>query len=128
MRLGGKLEVRPLDDRIHRAGLLAIAAIDAFRHVDVVTRRPPTAILAGLGLDRDRECRTYRLAQLAGDAALLTVGVTPQRVLAAKAGAERTPFEWVVDRDRAFEHVAQGQRQPRQQLAEQQAAGATLEK
>src|SRR5438128_10383471 len=44
--LGGELEIRHLDDRIDRAGLLAIAAIDAFRHVDVVARRSPAAILA----------------------------------------------------------------------------------
>src|SRR5439155_11807990 len=37
-RLGGEFEIRPLNDRIDRAGLLAIAAIDAFRHVDVIAR------------------------------------------------------------------------------------------
>src|SRR5207245_8974072 len=34
--LGGELEIRPLNDRIDRAGLLAIAAIDAFGHGDVL--------------------------------------------------------------------------------------------
>src|SRR5690348_14465991 len=43
--LGGELEVRPLDDRVDRARLLAIAAIDALRHVDVVARRAPAAVL-----------------------------------------------------------------------------------
>src|SRR5438552_16391579 len=52
MRLGGKLEVRPFDDRIDRAGLLAIAAIDALGHIDVVAGRTPAAILPRLGLDR----------------------------------------------------------------------------
>src|SRR5207302_2489021 len=88
-RLGGEFEIRPLNDRIDRAGLLAIAAIDAFRHVDVVARRAPAAVLARLGLDRDRQCRTDRLAQLAGDAALLAVWVAPERVLAAEPRAER---------------------------------------
>src|SRR3546814_1549853 len=37
-RLGGKFKVRPLDDRIHRAGFLAEAAVDALGHVDVVAR------------------------------------------------------------------------------------------
>src|SRR5689334_11500021 len=56
--LGRELEVRPLDDGIHRAGLLAQAAIDALRHVDVVARGPAAAVLAPrLGLDRDGERR-----------------------------------------------------------------------
>ena len=60
--LGGELEVRPLDDGIHRTGLLAEAAVDALRHVDVVARGAPAAVLARLGLDGDGERRTDRLA------------------------------------------------------------------
>src|SRR4051794_12140901 len=60
--LGGEFEVRPLDDRIHRACLLAIAAIDAFGHIDVVAGGTPAAIVARLGLDRDRQSRADRLA------------------------------------------------------------------
>src|SRR5216683_3821118 len=60
--LGGEFEIRPLDDRIDRAGLLAIAAIDAFCHVDVVARRPAAAVFARLGLDGDRQRRADRLA------------------------------------------------------------------
>src|SRR2546421_12147719 len=60
--LGGEFEVRPLDDRIDRAGLLTIAAIDAFGHVDVVARRAAAAVVARLGLDRDRQRRADRLA------------------------------------------------------------------
>src|SRR3546814_7236176 len=56
------------------AGLLAIAAIDAFRHVDVVARGAAAAVGARLGLDGDGLGRADRLAQLAGDAALLAVG------------------------------------------------------
>src|SRR5205814_8309025 len=67
-RLGGELEVRPLDDRIDRAGFLAQPAIDALHHVDVVARGAPRAIVAArAGLDGDRLRRTDRLAQLAGD-------------------------------------------------------------
>src|SRR6267154_2278845 len=91
-RLGGEFEVGALDDRIDRAGLLAEAAIDAFRHVDVVARGAPAAVLARLGLDGDGERRADRLAKLAGDAALLAVGITAQRMLAAEARAERPLF------------------------------------
>src|SRR4051812_80534 len=59
---GGELEIRPLDDRINRASLLAVAAIDAFRHIDIVARGSAAAVLARLGLDRDRQRRADRLA------------------------------------------------------------------
>src|SRR5713226_10486073 len=87
--LGGELEIRPLDDGIDRAGLLAIAAIDAFRHIDIVARRAAAAVLARLGLDRDRQRRADRLAQFAGDAAFLAVWVAAQHMLAAETWAER---------------------------------------
>src|SRR5215469_2186473 len=62
MGLGSELEIRPLDDRIDRTGLLAIAAIDALCHVDVVACRSAAAVLARLGLDCDRQRRADRLA------------------------------------------------------------------
>src|SRR3954447_11797439 len=58
---GGKLEIRPLDDRIDRASLLAVAAINAFRHIDIVARRTSAAVLARLGFDCDRQRRADRL-------------------------------------------------------------------
>src|SRR5690242_9913954 len=53
--LDRELEIRPFDDRIDRAGFLAEAAVNAFRHVDVVARRTAAAVVARLGLDGDRE-------------------------------------------------------------------------
>src|SRR5258708_39604583 len=97
-RLGGELEVRALDDRIDRAGFLAEAAIDAFRHVDVVARGAPAAIGARLRLDGDGERRAYGLAKLAGDAAFLAIGITAQRMLASKTRAERPLLVGLVDR------------------------------
>src|ERR1041385_9497184 len=89
-RLGGELEVRPLDDGVDRAGLLAHAAVDALHHVDVVAGGAAGAVVAArAGLDGDRLGRTDRLAQLAGDAALLAVRVAAQRVLAAEARRAR---------------------------------------
>src|SRR5436305_2911289 len=82
-RLGGEFEIRALDDRIDRAGFLAIAAIDAFCHIDVVARRASAAVIARFRLDRDRERRADRLAQFAPDAALLPVGVAAHTVPAA---------------------------------------------
>src|SRR6516165_7662287 len=62
-RFRRKLEIRSLDDRVDRTGLLAQAAIDALDHVDVVARRPPSAVVPPrTGLDRDRLRRANRLA------------------------------------------------------------------
>src|SRR3954454_19336760 len=120
--LGGELQIRPLDDRIDRAGLLAIAAVDAFRHIDVIARRAAAAVLARLRLDRDRQRRADRLAQFAGDAALLAVRIAAQYVLAAKTRADRVLLVRIIDRHRRLEHVAQRQRHALQQLDQQQAA------
>src|SRR5262249_40270033 len=75
-RLGRELEIRPFDDGIHRTGLLAQPAIDAFDHVDIVAGGTARAVIAAwTGLDGDGLRRADRLAQLAGDAALLAVGI-----------------------------------------------------
>src|SRR6185312_10900952 len=105
--LDGEFKIRPLDDRIDRTGFLAEAAIDAFRHVDVVARRAAAAILARLGLDGDGERGAHRLAQFAGDAALLTVGIAAQSMLAAEARRKGSLLEGVVHRHRLLEHVFQ---------------------
>src|SRR5437763_1999805 len=98
--LGGEFEVGSLDDRIDRACLLAIAAIDAFGHVDVVAGGAPAALLARLGLDRDPQSRADRLAQLARYTAPLAIGRPPPRMLAATARAERPLVIGVLHRGR----------------------------
>ena len=75
------------DNGIDRASLLTEATVDAFHHIDVEASGPTSAVVAPLPrLDRDGLCRADRLAQLAGDAALLPIRIAPQRKLAAKAG------------------------------------------
>jgi hypothetical protein len=89
--LGRELEVRSQDDGIEGAGLLAEAAVDAFHHVDVEAGPPRAVVAPRPRIDGDGLGRADRLAQLAGDAALLSVRIAPQCKLAAKAGRER-PF------------------------------------
>src|SRR5690242_17004659 len=72
-------------DGVHRAGLLAEAAVDALEQVDVVARGAARAVRPDVRIDGDAHRRAYRLAQLAGDAALLAVRVAAQRVQAAEA-------------------------------------------
>src|ERR1700712_295903 len=82
-RLGREFEIRSLDDGIDRTGLLAQPAINAFHHVDVVAHGAAGAVVAARpGLDGDGLRRANRLAQLAGDAAFLAIGITAQRVFA----------------------------------------------
>lgn len=50
-RLGGKLEVGAFDNGIDWTGLLTEATVYAFCHVDIVARRPPTAVWAFFRLD-----------------------------------------------------------------------------
>src|SRR5680860_511128 len=108
--LGRELEVWSQDDGVDRAGLLAKAAVDAFHHVDVEAGRPPRAVVASWPrLDGDGLRRADRLAQLAGDAALLSVRIAPQRKLAAKAGRERPLLERIVQRHLRLEEVAHRQ-------------------
>src|SRR6187401_2506033 len=115
------LEHARLDDRVDRAALLAEAAEDALREVDVVARRPARAVVADVALDRDRQRRADRLAQLAGDAALLAVLVAAQRVQAAKARAERSLLLGILHRHLLGEEVAAGELHALEQLAEHEA-------
>src|SRR3982750_580332 len=95
--LGREFEIRSLDDGIDRTGFLAQAAIDAFHHVDVVAHGAAGAVVpTRTGLDSDRLRRADRLAQLAGDAALLAVRIAAQRMLAAEARRDRPLLERVV--------------------------------
>src|SRR5215470_15787142 len=69
-RLGREFEVRPLDDGVDRARLLAQPAVDAFDHVYVVAGGAARAVIAArTRLDGDRLGRADGLAQFAGDAA-----------------------------------------------------------
>src|SRR6185503_19337866 len=74
-----------LDDRVDGASFLAEAAVNALEEINVVARGAARAIVTDVALDRDRERRTHGLAELAGDAALLAVRVTAQRVQTAEA-------------------------------------------
>src|SRR3954470_23956336 len=120
--LGGELEVRALDDGIDRAGFLAEAAIDALGHVDVVARGAPAAVVARLRLDGDGQRRADRLAELAGYAALFTVGITAQRMLAAEARAERALLIGIVDRHLFLEDIREGQGHALDQFLQEEAA------
>src|SRR5262249_15833704 len=102
--LGRKLEIGAFDDRVDGTGLLAKPALDAFAPVDVVACGPTRpGVGAGSRLDGDCLCRADCLAQFAGDAALLAIGITAQRVLATKAGRELPFLERIIERGLGLE-------------------------
>jgi len=82
--LATRLEVVLVDvglhDRVDRAGFLAEPAEYALEQIDIVARGATAAIGTLLGIDGDRQRRANRLAQLAGDAALLAIGIAAQGV------------------------------------------------
>src|SRR5260221_9977384 len=92
-----------LDDRIDRARLLAKAAENAFGEIDVVARGAARSVVARLGLNRDRQSRAHRLAQLARDTAFLAVRITAQRVQAAEARRLLRLLFWILHGDLARE-------------------------
>src|SRR5262245_63385546 len=119
-RLGRELEVGALDDGVDRAGLLAQPAVDALDHVDVVAGGAARAVVAArAGLDGDGLRRADRLAQLAGDATLLAVGIATQRMLAAEPGRDRPLLEGVVQRRLGLEEIAHGEEEPRHELPQE---------
>lgn len=89
--------VLTLNDGVHRAGLLAVATVDALGHIDIVTGRPAASILTLLRLNGDSLGRADSLAKLAGNAALLTSRITTQSVLSSETRGDGTFLEGVKD-------------------------------
>mmetsp|Transcript_21981 Transcript_21981/g.86319 ORF Transcript_21981/g.86319 Transcript_21981/m.86319 type:complete len:280 (+) Transcript_21981:941-1780(+) len=109
-----------LDDGVHRAALFAEAAEDALGQVDVVTRRAAAAVAAHIAFDRDCHGGADRLAELAGNAALLAVLVAAQRMQATKARRQRRLLFRELDSHVARQEMAPGQLHPLEQLPEEE--------
>src|SRR4029079_15637708 len=113
---------------IHGARLLAETAIDAFNHVDVVTRGSTGAVIAArTGLDGDRLRRANRFAEFTGNAPLLAVRVATQRVLATEARRDRILLVRVIDRGLSPKKVAHAQHEAGHELQQKQALGCAIE-
>src|SRR5215218_4735634 len=126
--LDRELVVRPLDDGVDRAGLLAEAAVDAFHHVDVVAGGPAGAVVAARsGLDGDRLRRADRLAELAGDAALLAVRIAAKGVLAPEPRRAVVRLEGVVDRRLRPDEVLHREPEGGNELPQEDRAGGLVE-
>lgn len=86
-----------LNNGVHRAGLLAVATVDALGHIDIVTGRPAASIHTLFRLNGNGLGRADGLAKLAGNAALFTGGITTQSVLSTETGGDGTLLEGVQD-------------------------------
>ncbi len=97
MEVGGVFKVRTLDNCIHRARLLAKATEDALGHVDVVFGGAARTVRAGLRLNHDSEGGAGGLAEFAGNAALLTSGVSAEGMFSSEVDTEGSLLPGVVD-------------------------------
>src|SRR5690606_25806601 len=89
--------------------------------VDVVAPPATRTTRGDVRLDRARERRPHCFAELAGDAALLPVGVATLRVQAAKTGRLRRRLFQVLHRDvRPGEELTQRDPQTEQQLGQEE--------
>lgn len=86
-----------LDNRVNRATLLAVAAVDTLGHVDIISCRPATSILTLLGFNGNGLGRADGFAELAGDATLFTGGVPTEGVFTTETRGNGTLFEGIVD-------------------------------
>merc|ERR1719391_1153724 len=84
--LGAELKVGALHNGVHGTCLLAKSAVDALGHVDVVSGSSSGPVSALLCLNGDGLSRADGFAEFAGDASLLSAGVTPQSVFPTKPG------------------------------------------
>ena len=117
---GGNLYLQcTLDDRVDRASFLAEATINALDHVDVVAGGPARAVIAPRSrFDGDGLRGADRLTELTGDAPFLAVGVSAQRVLAAKARRDRPLLKRVIQRRLWLEEIAHRQPEGLHELLE----------
>src|SRR6202008_4967951 len=84
-------------------------------------RGPPRAVVATRSrFDGDRLRRADRLAELAGDAALLPVGIAAQRMFAAIARRLRILLVRKVERGLRLEEIAHRQGEGSDELLEEQ--------
>ena len=80
-----------------------------FEQVDVVARGAAGAVGPHVGFDSDGSGGTDSLAELAGDAPLLAVGIPAQRMQPAEARRLRGLLLGILDRDLPDEEIDEGQ-------------------
>ena len=86
-----------LDNGINWAALLAKAAVDALRHVYIVSCRPSATVHTLFCLNCDSLRRADSLAQFASNAALFSCGIPPQSMFSSETWGNRAFLEWIIN-------------------------------
>ena len=127
MGFSSKLKIRTLHNGIDGTGLLAVAAVDALGHVNIVPGGPAGRILSLLGVDGNGLGGTGGLAQLARDAPLVTGGITAEGMFTTKARTEVSLLEGVVDGDLGFHGGFEAEDEASPYLRHEENFGGSLE-
>jgi len=85
-----------LNNRIHRAGLLAKATVNAFGHIYIITGGAAAAVIARLGVNGDGLRRANRFAKLTGNTAFFPIRIAAQSMFTAEPWAQGSFFMRVV--------------------------------
>ncbi len=83
---------------IDGTAFLTEPAINTLRHINIISRSPPTPIFSLFSLYYNTTSRANRLAKLARDTSLLARRISPQCMFSSKAWRYRSFLEWIIDR------------------------------
>ena len=82
---------------IDGTALLTEPAINTLRHINIISRSPPTPIFSLFSLYYNTTSRANRLAKLACNTPLLARRISPQCMFSSKAWRYGSFLEWIVD-------------------------------
>ena len=85
-------------DRIDRTRLLTIAAVNTLKEINIVAGGATRAVIALLGLYRDRQRRADGFTQFAGDAPFFAIGITPQCMQSTEPRGFGGLLLWILNR------------------------------
>jgi hypothetical protein len=93
----GRKRKLTFDNSIHRTTLLAVTAVDALGHINIISGCSSAAVFTFFGLNGDGLSWADGFAEFAGNAALFARGVATEGVFAAESGRDGTFFEGIED-------------------------------
>lgn len=123
----GVLDIGGLDNGIDRAGLLAVAAVDALGHINIVLGGTSRTINPLFSLNGDGHSRANGFTQLTGNAALLTTGVAAKGMLTSESRRNRTLLKGVVDRVGRAEELLEHNVHTTEHFSQQKELGGLVE-
>lgn len=144
VRLCREFKIGALNNRIDWTGLLQMqhtmsfiwilvdnnyltkTAIDAFGHVNIVSRGAPAAIGAFFGLNGNCLSGANSFAKLARNATLLTAWITAKGMLTTEPWTQRSFLEWVINCGRLLKDVGQCDGKASKELTKEHCGSSTI--